>query len=93
VPETSTTETPPEIVAVVQQAVVACRSSRHDPTCVKAQALCARIKNTSAADLEGLNEICDAAATPKWVWWLLGGVAVAGGVGGVMLYRRRRRTG
>lgn len=58
---------------------------------MKAQALCRRVNGTTAATIEGLDEICDAAKTPAWVWWALGGVAIVGGGVGVVLYRRRHR--
>jgi hypothetical protein len=32
------------------------------------------------------------AGTPAWVWWLLGIVAVGGGVGAWLVVRARRRT-
>jgi lysozyme family protein len=80
---------PPEIDAVVQQAVAACRASRTSPTCTRAKQLCRTVRGTTQAQVDEIREICDATRVPIWVWVLAGTGAVA--AIGLGLYARRRR--
>lgn len=80
---------PPEIDAVTQQAVAACRASRTSPTCTRAKQLCRTVRGTAQANVEEIREICDSTRVPIWVWLLAGTGAVA--AIGIGLYARRRR--
>ena len=80
---------PPEIAAVIQQAVAACRASRSSPTCTRAKQMCKSVRGTPQAKLTEIDEICRATRVQPWVWWLAGAGAVA--AIGLGLFARRRR--
>jgi lysozyme family protein len=85
----TTSEPPPEITATIQQVVAACRISKQDPTCAKAALMCQQVRGTPAAALADVAEICSAVRGRAWLWWLVGGVAAATGVGLVLYHRKR----
>jgi len=86
---TVTTEPSPEIAATVQQIVAACRTSKQDPACAKAALMCQRVNGTPAAKLADVAQICGAVRGRTWIWWVVGGVAAATGVGLVLYHRKR----
>jgi lysozyme family protein len=86
---TTTAEPPPEITATVQQVVAACRTSKQDPTCAKAALMCQQVKDTPTAKLADVAQICGAVRGRTWIWWVVGGVAAATGVGLVLYHRKR----
>lgn len=80
-------EPAPEIEGVIQQIVAACRVSKKDPTCAKAATLCSQVRGTPSAALA--TEICSAVRGRAWLWWVVGGVAAATGIGLVVYHRKR----
>lgn len=79
----------PDVEAVVQQTLLACRADRSSTPCVQARQLCTRVRGTPSAKLPGIDELCTP-RVPAWVWWTAG-AAGALAVVGVGLAARRRR--
>jgi lysozyme family protein len=86
---TTATEPSPEIAATIQQVVTACRTSKQDPTCAKAALMCQQVHGTPTAKLADVAQICGAVRGRTWIWWVVGGVAAATGVGLVLYHRKR----
>jgi hypothetical protein len=51
--------------------------------------MCQQVHGTPAAKLADVVQICGAVRGRTWIWWVVGGVAAATGVGLVLYHRKR----